>query len=293
MVYLSKKYNLNFIHKKFYPLILVALFMFFSCEKEIKIDIPPSKMELVVEASINQLSPSLNYVVLSNTIDYFNPSLDLAAVGGAKVYITKGNILGSDTIFDSSNKIQFFDVANDVFPGIYVNPAFVGQIESPYLLEIELKDGKKITGKTFIPKPITIDSMHHWFEPNEKDTNAFIYFNWFDGPEQNNYRVVLKKGYLPVLTGWGYGDRFYTLDDSQINNKTRPFLLLNPYKYGDTIHVYLSQIGRKEYLFWDSFRNAANNSGPFATPASVASNVTGAIGSFTGYALTQKQFILR
>lgn len=276
------------------PLLFMAALMFISaCEKEIKIDLPPSKPELVVEASINQLSPTLNYVVLSNTLDYFNPSLDLSAVSGARVYITKGDIIGKDTIFETANRLQFYDVANEIFPGIYVNPSFVGEVEKPYYLEVELNDGKKITGRTYIPKPVPIDSMHYWFEPNDKDTNAFFYLNWFDGPEQNNYRVVLKKGILPVLTGWGYGDRFYTFDDSQINNQTRPFLMLNPFKYGDTVHVYLSQIGRKEYLFWDSFRNAANNGGPFATPTAVSSNVEGAIGSFTGYGITQTQFILR
>jgi hypothetical protein len=267
--------------------------VFYSCEKEIQIDVPPAKEELVVEASINQLTPTLNYVLISKTLDYFNPSLSVNAVSGAAVYITEGNIVGNDTLFDSGNRTQFFDVLDTLIPGLYINPFFTGNIEKPYLLEIELTDGRKITGKTFIPKPSTFDSIHYWFEKNNQDTNAFFYLQWMDGPEQNNYRMVLKKGFLPFLTGWGYGDRFYTFDDSQINNKPRPFLMLNPFKYGDTVNIYLSQIGRSEYLFWDSFRSAANNGGPFATPVNVKSNVEGAIGSFTGYALTQTQLILR
>ncbi|MDZ4666459.1 MAG: DUF4249 domain-containing protein [bacterium] len=284
---------MNKIKKYNWTLLAIALSILTSCEKEIKIDLPASKIELVVEASINQLSPTLNYVVLSNTLDYFNPSLDLAAVSGAKVYITQGNVIGKDTLFEPNNRIRFYDIANAVYPGIYVNPLFTGVVDKAYLLEIELVDGRKVTGKTYIPKPVTIDSTHYWLKPNQKDTNAYFYFDWFDGPEQNNYRIVLKKGFLPLLTGWGYGDRFYTFDDAQINNQTRPFIMLNPFKYGDTVNVYLSQIGRQEYLFWDSFRNAANNGGPFATPVSVSSNVDGAIGSFTGYGITQTRFILR
>lgn len=267
--------------------------VFYSCEKEIQIDVPPAKEELVVEASINQLTPTLNYVLISKTLDYFNPSLSVNAVSGASVYITEGDIVGNDTLFDINNRTQFFDVLDTLLPGLYINPFFTGNIEKPYLLEIELTDGRKIIGKTFIPKPSTFDSIHYWFEKNNQDTNAFFYLQWMDGPEQNNYRMVLKKGFLPFLTGWGYGDRFYTFDDSQINNKPRPFLMLNPFKYGDTVNIYLSQIGRAEYLFWDSFRSAANNGGPFATPVNVKSNIEGAIGSFTGYALTQTQLILR
>jgi hypothetical protein len=46
-------------------------------------------------------------------------------------------------------------------------------------------------------------------------------------------------------------------------------------------------------LFWQSFGRADNNTGPFATPGAVNSNVNGAIGSFTGYALDFKQIILK
>jgi len=276
-----------------YVILFIATLQLAACEKEIKINIPASKEELVVEASINQLSSTLNYVILSKTMDYFNPSLSLLAVRNAKVFITEGNIVGNDTIYNIANQTQFFDLVDSLFPGIYVNPLFTGKVETPYKLDVELVDGRKITSKTFIPKPVVIDSMHYWFEPNNKDTNAYFYLQWQDGPEQNNYRVVLKRGFIPFLSGWGYGDRFYSFDDALINNQPRPFLMLNPFKYGDTVNIYLTQIGRPEYLFWDSFRNAANNGGPFATPVSVKSNVTGAIGSFTGYALTQEQIILR
>ncbi|MCG9880774.1 MAG: DUF4249 domain-containing protein [Bacteroidia bacterium] len=267
--------------------------VFVACEKEIKIDLPASKEELVVEASINQLSINFNYVILSTTLDYFNPSLSLSAVRGAEVYITEGNVVGSDTVFNINDRVQFFDYVDTIFPGIYLSADFRGQEEKPYKLEVFLKDGRTITGTTFIPKAKPIDSLHFWFEPNKVDTNVFFYMHWLDGPEQDNYRLTLRKGYIPILTGWGYGSRFYTFDDSQINNQPRPFLNFSPYKYNDTLHIYLATIGRKEYLFWDSFRGAANNGGPFATPVEVKSNVEGAIGSFTGYGLYQRSVIFR
>ncbi len=264
-----------------------------SCEKRIVMDVPPSKEEIVVEASINQRFLSLNYVIISKTVDYFNPDLSLNAVGGAKVYITEGKITGTDTLFEVANRVPFIDVLDTILPGIYVNPSFIGKVNKPYLLEITLKDGRKITGKTFIPPPMIFDSTHFWFNYNKKDTNAFFYLQWKDGPEQNNYRMAIWHSTDSVLTGWGAADRFYTFDDAYINNAPRPFLNMNPFKYGDTVNVYLSSIGRSEYIFWDSFRNAANNGGPFSTPVAVKSNIIGGIGSFTGYGIVFKQFILQ
>jgi hypothetical protein len=270
-----------------------ALLSITACEKEIEINLPPSKEEIVVEASINQLVSTLNYVIISKTVDYFKPDLSLNSVSGAKVYITEGKITGTDTSFNIADRQAFIDLFDTLAPGVYINPFFQGKIEKPYLLEIELEDGRKISGKTIIPKPLKLDSTSFWFEQNGKDTNAYIYLDWFDGPEQNNYRFALLNNYDSIFTGWGIADRFYTFDDERINNQKRPFVLLNPYKYGDTVHYYMAEIGRKEFLFWDSFRNAANNGGPFSTPIAIKSNVSGAIGSFTGYGITYKKFILR
>lgn len=278
---------------QFVAIVILLVLSITSCEKEIDINLPASKEEIVVEASINQLTSTLNYVIISKTIDYFKPDLSLNSIRGAKVYITEGKIVGNDTLFNVSDRQAFIDILDTLAPGVYVNPFFQGKAEKPYLLEIDMPDGSKITGKTFIPKPLTIDSSSYWFEKVNNDTNAYFYMDWFDGPEQNNYRFAMLNRYDSIFTGWGIADRFYTFDDERINNQKRPFQMLNPFKYGDTVHIYMAQIGRQEYLFWDSFRNAANNGGPFSTPVAVKSNITGAIGSFTGYGITYKRFLLR
>jgi len=262
---------------------------FTSCEKEIDVNMPPSKAEWVVEASINQRFFSLNYVYISQTLDYFKPDLSLNGIKGAKVYITEGDIFGADTVFNIANRDSFINFFDSVFPGIYVNPTFTAKIGKPYLLEIFMPNGDFIKGKTFMQTPPVIDSVSY----NIIDTNAFVYFQWKDGPEQNNYRIALWDFPDSILTGWGAADRFYTLDDRFFDNGTRPFQLFNPFKVGDTLNIYLSAIGRKEYLFWDSYRRASGNGGPFATPINVSSNITGAIGSFTGYGIAFKQVIFK
>ncbi|MFN4082105.1 MAG: DUF4249 domain-containing protein [Bacteroidia bacterium] len=260
-----------------------------SCEKEINVSLPGAKQDWVVEASINQRFFTLNYVYISQTLDYFKPDLSLNGVRGAKVYVTEGEIFGTDTVFNIAKRDSFINFFDSILPGIYVNPGFMGKVGKPYKLEIIMPNGDYITGQTFIRQPPVIDSISY----NIIDTNAFVYFQWKDGPGQDNYRIALWDFPDSLLTGWGAADRFYTLDDNFFDNMTRPFQIFNPFKVGDTLNIYLSAIGRQEYLFWESFRRAAGNGGPFATPINVRSNIKGAIGSFTGYGVEFKQVIFK
>lgn len=271
-----------------------------SCEKEITVHLPPAKQSLVVEASINQYSPSLNYVFISRTIDYFNPDLSLNGVQNAQVFITPGTINGRDTIWNRSQSIQLVDISTvppldtlfKGFSGIYYNPLLIPQVGVPYLLEIDA-EGKHITGVTTIPKPVEIDTVYWRQEINKGDTDMFLSFEYTDGPEQNNYRLATVNDSSTILIGWGSANTFRTFDDAFLNNGRVPYHYFNPFNIGDTIQLYLSSIGRKEYLFWESFAQAANNGGPFATPVSVKSNITNAIGSFTGYGVSYRRVILR
>lgn len=277
-----------------------ALLLLVSCEKEITVDLPPAKQSLVVEASINQLFPNLNYVFVSRTIDYFNPDLSLNGVRNAEVYITPGIINGNDTIWDTANRIQMFDINNvplvdtflQGFSGIYFNPLLAPQVGVPYKLDIDA-EGHHITGVTAIPKVIEIDTVFWKQEIERNDTDMYVTFEFVDGPEQNNYRLAIHNDPNAILIGWGAAQSFRTFDDAFINNGKRPYTFFRPFKYGDTLNLYLSSIGRKEYLFWESFTQAAGNGGPFATPINVKSNITGAIGSFTGYGVSFRRQILR
>lgn len=277
-----------------------AFMLLSSCEKEITVDLPPAKQSLVVEASINQLFPNLNYVFISRTIDYFNPDLSLNGVRNAEVYITPGIVNGSDTTWDTANRIQMFDINNvplvdsflQGFSGIYVNPLLFPQVGVPYKLDIDA-EGQHISGVTTIPRVTEIDTVFWKQEIEDNDTDMYVTFEFFDGPEQNNYRLAIHNDPNAILLGWGAAQSFRTFDDAYINNGKRPYTFFRPFDYGDTLNLYLSSMGRKEYLFWQSFVQAAGNGGPFATPLNVKSNISGAIGSFTGHGVSFRRQILR
>lgn len=269
-----------------------ALFIFSSCEKEIKVELPAQTNSLVVEASVNNLLPTLNYVFITQTVDYFNPNIQAIGVTGAEVYITEGDIVGNDTVYGI--RYRMFDKLLPEIPdGVYLNPLLFGQSRKVYKLEINYQ-GKTVTGSTQIPVRTPIDSV--WFRfDGERDgkRRAYPTLSFFDPPEPSYYRMVYTFNNNPILLGFGAADRIRLLNDDLINNQKREFNNYQPLSEGDTINNYLCRIGRKEYLFWQSFNEANNNNGPFATPVQLRSTLSGAIGCFTGYSIDYERVILR
>ena len=131
-----------------------------------------------------------------------------------------------------------------------------------------------------------LQSASDFIEPkNGSDSlgKSYVKFWFYDGPERNNYRLAVNVSPDSILYGWGACKSYRTFDDEVLNNGKIPYTFFRPFNQGDTLNLYLSHIGRKEYLFWQSFGKADNNGGPFATPGTVSSNINGAIGSFTGF----------
>lgn len=290
--------------------VFIFIFALVACEKEINIDVPPSEKQYVVEASINNRFPLLNYVFISTTIDYFKPDLSLNGVKNAEVYMTPGTIIGTDTFYYETDRIRLYavDTISKLIPaldsilgpfsGVYMNPfELVGNVNTAYQLTISIDNGNKlITAKTFIPKVVPLDSVaYNIIPPQGNDTlgKSFVNFWFVDGPERNNYRLAVNISPDSILFGWGACKSYRTFDDELANNGVVPYTFIRPFNQGDTLNLYMSHIGRKEFLFWQSFGRADNNGGPFATPGTVKSNINGAIGSFTGYAVDYKQIIMK
>ena len=293
---------------KHLTLIFFSILTLVACEKEISIDLPPSQPKLVVEASINHISPLLNYIYITNSIDYFKPDLSIGGADGAVVKVIQGRIQGTDTIYDGTettfsniNSIPGIDSLFGDNPivrnlrGIYININFMGQINTPYKLDITMPDGRKVNGKTFIHAPIEIDTIKYELT-GEVDTagrlDARVSFFWNDPPTQDNYRLFITNAFTSILVGWGGADLTRTFDDVLLNNQYRAYSFFRAFKQTDTLNIYLTTVGRKEFLFWQSYGRANNSANPFSTPVTLESNIQGAIGTFTGYGVSLRQAIL-
>ncbi|MFI5222457.1 MAG: hypothetical protein ACHQK8_09040, partial [Bacteroidia bacterium] len=104
--------------KKIIYIFLVAILVA-GCEKEISVTLPDAQQQWVVEASVCEIFPSLNYVFISKSVDYFNPDLSMRGIKGAVVKITEDTIGGISTTFTDISSFPGLDTLLKGFSGIY------------------------------------------------------------------------------------------------------------------------------------------------------------------------------
>lgn len=268
-------------------LIYVLAAIVISCRKDIKVKLPEYTQKLVVEASIETGSPGI--VLLSYSIPFFEefdftqPSN--AFVKGALVTISDGNLI--DTLKELDPNTGY----------IYVGTKIFGQQGKTYYLNI-LVNGKTYKADTYIYQPVALDSIYF---KGEKDSLGFIWAHLTEPAGLgNNYRWFAKRipkdPYFAAPFNSVFDDKFVdgkdfhfaydrgpqpnaVEDDS--NDPEQGF-----YKRGDTIVVKFCTLGRKEFLFWNSYYlNKASNGNPFSSPSNIVSTMEGenVLGGFFGY----------
>lgn len=272
-------------------LLLLGVVTLFSCEEEIEVDIPGNANSLVVEAYINDRYPALNYVILTRSVDYFSAAGGYVPVKDAQVFVTEGTVNGTDTSWDISTRKQLVEVRTDTVRGFYMDPAqqLLGKQNHVYLLEIT-SDGKSVRGTTSIPALVPLDSMTYTRERSE----ATITLHYNEPVAiNNNYFIIYRNGSDSTIRTWGFHTGAFTFSDDFINGEYRRQTLFTRFNAGDTVNLWMSSIDRLSYNFWESFDDANRNGGPFATPVTVESNITGGIGYFTGMSTDYKRVVIR
>lgn len=272
-------------------LLLFGVVTLFSCEEEIEVDIPGNANSLVVEAYINDRYPALNYVILTRSVDYFSAAGGYVPVKDAQVFITEGTVNGADTSWDVSTRKQLVEVRTDTVRGFYMDPAqqLLGKQNQVYLLEIT-SDGKSVRGTTSIPALVPLDSMTYTRE--RREATITLHYNE-PVAINNNYFIIYRNGSDSTIRTWGFHTGAFTFSDDFINGEYRRQTLFNKFNAGDTVNLWMSSIDRLSYNFWESFDDANRNGGPFATPVTVESNITGGIGCFTGMSTDYKRVVIR
>ncbi len=282
---LSKKYLIGSF--------LVLILALTSCEKDINIKVPEDDGKVVVEAYINNLYPNLNYVLLTQTVNYFNPDFSLKGYANAVVKIGEGKINApGDTTWKT-----FTLNPNPILAGFYNNDSLQGKVGYAYKLEIALNN-QYFYAYTTIPTVVPIDSLTRQVVNNGTTPRAFFTVH-FNEPASigQNYRVMLRPATDEYFNAWGdVADSNQTFfNDDNSNGVYRHFTYARTFAIGDTIQYYIANMDRTTYNFWDSYVSARQNGGPFATPIQLRSNVKGknVIGSFSGYAVDHMQFIIK
>jgi Domain of unknown function (DUF4249) len=289
-----------------YCVIVVMLFLFVSCEKNVDFKLKETDPVLVVEAQIEDTQPPI--VVLTRSLGYFtkiDPQLLANSfVHNAEVYISNGTTthkLIEYPVPVAPGFIAYF-YSNDL-----LSPAgsFLGEIGKGYTLRI-VSEGKEYTSDTNIPNnALKLDSI--WVKPvplNSDSLTRNLFFRATD-PQGlgNSGRYFTRKNSGQFLPGENSvfddqiidGTSFNSIITQGIDRNNRVDRNDNFFKKGDTITLKWCNIPRSTYTFWNTWEFAAQSIGnPFSQPNKVIGNISnGALGAFSGYAAEYKMLIAR
>jgi Domain of unknown function (DUF4249) len=308
------------IHKiRFSSLLLMAaLFLITSCEKELKVDLPTGKSYLVVEGEIE--NGALPFVILTRSIGFF----DKINVGSL-IFEKNATVTVTDLNTNISTPLNMFGFpfgtgTDSLFVygllPVVQNDIYKGQINHQYKLTI-VENGVTHTAITKVADQVLPDSA--WTEPIPNDSGFTIRARYKD-PDTigNNTRYTtqvlrkLKDPKLPesYLTSFGS-----TFNDGFNNGKELPFRINLGYSkdinfqdkegaktferqtkvlIGDTVNLKFSGIDYPTYQFWETLDYSRNSTGnPFASPTKVQGNVSDAIGIWGGYGARVFTFVVK
>lgn len=295
----------------------VLLFLvFFSCTKEVNIDIPSYQNQLVVDGIIETGGNPI--VLLSQSANIYETS-DLAAYLSRFVYDAQLNVIsGNDTFplslftiaelpINSQKKVAEmlrldWNEALLLPIKVYSSIALVAQANTSYTLEIK-HQGKSFKGTTHLPNPTPLDSIY-W---KPVAGNLEYGYSWarlsdpanqFDGYKWEVKRINLKANgeELDDIYKRGFGGFF---SDQFFDGQTIEFYYENPlkrkdtthlkefkrmYRLGDSVVVKFSKMDQQVFTFYDKKYAQLNSaSSPFSTPINVPSNIPGLLGVWAGF----------
>ncbi len=305
-------------------------------------ELPINETKLVIEGAIE--NDGVPLVIVSKSFPFFGNvnfnDLSELLIPEAKVTVSNVSrevelmeydpqVLGalSDTDFaliePILEQIVGFDIDQSLvgfLPDITfytVSPAdldFIGVIGTDYDLKVELFDHEifgdiVVNGSTFIPFPVTLDSLWVEAHPNEDvDTNLVQLRARFDDPDTvgNFYRIFNRANGGPFLTASNS-----VFDDAFIEGASIPisitrgqteaerqeetdFDIVGYWAPGEIAEVKFCVIDEPHYEFWRTVENEKNNLGsPFGSYTILSSNLdNGAVGNWGGYASTTMSILI-
>jgi hypothetical protein len=295
---------------KKYLTIAFCIFLL-SCEKDIDIEVANVEPKLVVEAYISNQTPQYTYVILSKTVDYFNPVFQGIPVKNAKVSITEGSKINNVVVWNDATKRDMVELNNPALPsvfanGLYVDPliitnptnALVGKVGKYYRLDVSYENNA-YTGITNLPDTVKLDSLTYGFPfVNDDSVNQCRITNHYKDPDTlgNTFFYYWRNNENRNRFGWAglFKSRAPGRDDS---NNGQYIRITHPQgiNYNDTITYMLTSVNRNTHNFWDSYLEARNNNGPFSTPVVLQNYISGknVVGCFMGLSVSEKTIITR
>ena len=301
--------------------ILSIISLLFSCTKEVEIEIPGYKEQLVIDGSIETGQPPI--VLLTKSSDIYAPT-DLNAffnsfVSGAQISVSNGTTTidlieictdnlppGSESLVSELLGIPVSELANFHICGYTsFDPSIFGEIGKTYALSVGFED-EVYTAETKIEQPNPLTNVF-WKPDGNLTTHGFSWATLSDPPNQfDAYKWEVKRINLDIdgnPMDANFDEPFGPVfDDEFFDGLTFDFFYDNPFGYedgvleeyaglyelGDTIVIKFSKIDENVYEFLEKkYTQLATAGNPFATPTNIPNNISGdAIGIWAGYSPT-------
>lgn len=273
--------------------------LFFSCEKEITLDLPESEDKLVVEGIIEQGKHP--YVILTKNSSYFDPVdsntiMDMLVLD-AIVTVSDGQVVDSLNLSFDIYQLPYIK---------YTGSEIIGEAGKTYTLNITY-GGKNYSAVTSIPFPVELDSVRIKYLEQPEDSIGLVWIYFVDPDSLGNYY----RGYTKTLGKDSVFVHPYksVYDDRIANGKKIEFAITRGWDpmqgseffededpkfpwwsfiFGEKIVVKLCSMDAEHYDFWYSTeQQMATDGNPFATPTSVRTNISGgALGIWGGYGVS-------
>lgn len=268
--------------------------MFFSCTKEVKVNLPETDSQLVIEGTIEPgkypvvyLTKSKNY---TDKIDSSNIFKYIASV--AKVTITSSK----------QSEILTLRLDTEQFPFYYFEGTEIkGEIGETYTIKVELS-GKTYEGSTTILPSVSLTKYE--FLPVEGDTTKqFINIQFKDPLEDKNYyRVFLKRlnkdhsfkpSYLSTFNDVGFNGESFTYQIVRNYSSTLQDDDIRYFVKGDSVMIKFCAIDKKTHDYWKTIDGLiAVSANPFglSTNTPLSNFTNDALGIF--YGLSSKYYLI-
>ncbi|KOY86100.1 hypothetical protein AD998_08025 [bacterium 336/3] len=250
--------------------------IFFSCQKEIDLNLNSANSKIVIEGEILQNETA--QVKISKTVDVDDAN-SYPAVSGAIVIIKD----------DLGNTEQLLETAS----GVYETSLLKGTEGRTYTLEVTVENNV-YSAQSTMPQKVNLDdvkiSISTFSPPGQTEDNYIVYPQFIDPLELgNNYRFIQSKN--------GEADPTIIVANDNIDNgvaNSRPIFSQDfELKKGDTLTLEMMCIDKATYDYFFSLNQSQGNGpGGGTTPANPVSNIQGgALGYFSAYT-SQKKIVL-
>ena len=290
-----------------------------SCTKEVQIDIPGYKEQLVIDGRIETGMPPL--VLISRSKDVYAPtnlqSFLSGFVSGATVSVSDGTTtvvldeICSDNLPPGSEQMAaaIFGVSVDQLVTLHLcaytsfNTDIWGQVGKTYELTVTF-EGKTYTSTTTIQPPLPLAELY-WKEEPATPGYGFSWARLIDpagqydaymwevrrintGPDGNPIDPSFVPTFNPVFDDDffnGINFEFFYENPTVWNDPNVPDQFKGLYKLGDTVVIKFSKLDRYSFEYLEKKYVQMSSAGnPFSTPINLPSNIKGgALGLWAGF----------